>query len=263
MCRLSFLIVAIVLLLSCGPKPEPGIIPPAKGSPKAISAELKTLEESVLSGAQSVSIAISKPGFGKQSLSGNIFYQNDRYYFKAEATLGKDVAKVMIKDGRTTAYSPIDNAYYRERSNEHKDQWGISIEEILSLIMGKYGFEKGEISYVGMVEGFYFYKVVTEDYIKKLTVRPETINITGIRYEPRKRFGDKDVVDVSFADFREYLDGYRPERVVISIREDNITIEIKINSEKLNQQLPDEIFTLELPDDAQEVSPYWFWEIEF
>ena len=261
--RFVLLLLIFLVLFSCGPKPEQEVIPPAIGSPAAIAEALKIIEKSITSGAQSVSIVISKPGYGKQSLSGNIFYDNGRYYFKAEATLGKDAAKALIGDGRTTAYSPVNNVYYRERSNEYKGQWGVSIEEVLNLIMGKYGFFRGENSYVGMVEGFYFYKLITEDYVKKITVRPETKNVTGIRYEPSKRAGETDVVDVSFSDFSGYLDGYRPRKTVISVRDENITIEINVKSEKLNQQLPDDIFRLEIPDDAQEVSPSWFWELDY
>lgn len=256
------LFLTILILLACGPKPEiPPAPPPAKGSPKAVLANLATTESKILTAAQSFDITISTNGRNrrKQSLDGTLFYKTGSYYFQIEATLGKDVTKVLIRNDSLWAYNPIDKTYLVDQSSSLIPDWGIGVKDVLNSIIGKYGLESGGTEYVGMVEGFYFYEIGIAKRTRKITVRPETENVTGIRLEPVGGGNQGGTVDVRFADFSNSGQAYRPRRITIMVREQELEMDIKINSERLNQELPDDLFELEIPTEAVRVSSERFW----
>jgi len=251
-------LIIFYLFISCGPKPEMGVLP-AKGSPEAVLSELTWKESLIHSVAQSMDIIISTPETGRRSLKGTLFNKGKSYYFKIEGTLGKDVATILIHDDTTLAYSPIQKSYYRVRSNTQIPDWGISIKDILRIVIGRYGFISEVPEYVGAVEGFYFYQINGDRYKSKLTVRPEIKNITGIRFEPVSTRSKEDFIDIRFAAFRNDSVSYRPMKITIICRNRGVEMDIRIKSEKRNPQLPDELFDLKIPSEAKEVSPHWFW----
>jgi len=248
----SFLI--LLLLVSCGPKPKVKPLP-EKGSPEAVLADLTSNEATIISVAQSLDIAISTPDLGERSLSGTLYFKDGRYLFQIEAMLGKDVAKWLITRDSLLAFSPMQKRYYVGRPNSPLPQWGIGARDMLDILIGKYGFRSGRAVYVGLADDYYFFELAGGESTKKITVRPDLVNITAIRYE-----SEGENIDVQFSDFSMSKASYRPREIALSARGRATSIRVSIKSEKLNSDLPDGVFELHIPDDAVEETANRFWQ---
>lgn len=247
-------------IFSCGPKPE--YQPPLPiGSPEDILNQLQSLEDSIASVAQTFDIDVTTPQTGANSLDGTLYNSNDEYFLLLEGTLGKDAIKALIRNDILLAYNPIDERYIEQDPSSIIPDWQISLKDLLNIIIGRFGLSKSNAEYVGMVEGFYFYEFERNRYIYKLTVRPETKNITGIRLHSADE-DDNLNIDVRFADFEPWLDSYRPRSIDMLVRERNLNLSVKIESEKVNIDLPTELFILEIPEEAMRVDPSLFWQFD-
>ncbi|MCP4632720.1 MAG: DUF4292 domain-containing protein [candidate division Zixibacteria bacterium] len=258
--KVVFLILfSLLIMLACGPKPEIQL-PRERLNPDVIADNLATQERFIKSAASSMRINLYAPDKGKQSFTATLYNDEEKYFFQLEATLGKDVAKILVDNDKTTGYLSMEKSFYSGNSDNPIPEWGLSIKEILKLIVGKFGIYKKKIRYVGMVEGFYFYEQENNEFKRKITVRPETGNITGIRYQLNDENLNMTTIDIRYADFSQYEDFYRPGRISIIMRESGVNLDIEIKSERLNQDLPSDLFKLKIPENAKEVEESWFWD---
>ncbi|MBD3234298.1 MAG: DUF4292 domain-containing protein [candidate division Zixibacteria bacterium] len=260
--RFIYLLWALILMvgISCGPKPE--YQPPSPiGSPKDILNRLRTQEDSIASVAQTFNIDLTTPQIGTNSLNGTLYHSKDEYFLLLEGTLGKDAIKALITHDRLLAYNPIDEQYIEEAPSSIIHDWEISLKDLLNIIIGKFGLVENNVEYAGMIEGFYFYEFKYNRYICKLTVRPETKNITGIRLHSLDE-DDNLNIDIRFANFEPWLDSYRPRSIDIFVRERKVNLSVQIESEKVNIDLPPDLFILEIPEEAMRTEPSIFWEFD-
>ncbi|GEM_PF-6869897 len=249
----------LFLYAACGPKP-PIVKRPYKGSAQDILNHLIDDKSKITTVAQALKIKISTRREGEHSLNGTLYYKAGSYYLQLEATLGKDVVKLLIADDTLKIYFPLDNSFSVALIESPIEGFGLTAKDLLDLFIGNYGFTRGNTKYVGMVDEYYFYEMDDDKYINRITVRPELINVVGIRIKPKSKKDKLDLIDVRFADFVEADGIYNPLRITIIDRNRDLTMNVKIKSEKRGIELPDNLFKLKIPSNAEEVKSTWFWE---
>jgi outer membrane lipoprotein-sorting protein len=246
-------------LLSCGRKPSLTITRPAK-SHKQVFTELVERESGLRSVAQSVDIELTTPDMGSRSLDGTVYYNEGDYSVKLEGTLGKDVARILVKNDTIYAYSPPQNTYYIENRDEMIPDWNIRVVDILDMMTGPYGFDSRHVRYLGEDGSSFLFRIADDRTFKRIAVRRETVNITDITILSIDPESKVDCAAVRFSDFHRVDGVYRPRHIIMEIEKESIIIKMRIKSEKLNQDLPRSFFEIDIPEKALRVESGWFWE---
>ncbi|MGB7062523.1 MAG: DUF4292 domain-containing protein [Candidatus Zixiibacteriota bacterium] len=255
--------VAAFLILGCAPKPK---IPLEDRTPRNVLE--CALENQVGFEALACLLNLKLQGEeGKFSGTVEFFYRYpDTFSLYPRTFLGIGGFKAMGEGDSLTIYFPKRNEYYRGSFSDFEESglwaWGISLDMLLDVILGRSEFAAENGEYSGSTEDLFLYKTEEEGWIREYWVDSKRCRVVRSLWTQKE--GDE-WYRIEYKDFTTYITTEFRSDTEFRNRDIEIPSEIRVESgandsarlkfreRKFNSSIPSNRFQINIPADAERV----------
>jgi outer membrane lipoprotein-sorting protein len=247
--------MSMLLLFSCAPRKviKP---PPTLRSPEEVLDSLKVKGSNIESYAADMVVGLHSEKLDL-SFDMELYYREpSEIAFTFEMLLGIDVARAVLRNDTLRAYSPFRNAYFEQelRGGRFMEFGDIEFDLVsnIDFSVGKFGFRETGTTFLGKDEGLYLYETTDTSWEKRFWVNPATVTVAKSHWRHRE---DPYDLWINYYDFHKVGGGWRPGRITLYSQDKGFRTQIRIRQEKINIEIPDRFFELQIPEDAKRIEP--------
>ena len=241
---------AALIVLSCAPKPR--ILPEERTPQNVLRC---ALENQV--GFETLACLLNlrlKGEEGKFSGTVEFFYTRpDTFSLYPRTFLGIGGFKAMGEGDSLTIYFPGRNEHYRGSFSDFEQSglwsWGISLDMLLDVILGKSGLTAENAEYAGTAEDLFSYICEDEEWMREYWIDSKSCRLVRSRWT--KETGGE-LCQMEYKNFTTHGDAEVPRDIRIETWT-NDSARLKFMERKFDSPIPSERFQIKIPVDAQRV----------
>jgi len=239
-----------ILILGCGPKPK--LLPEDRIPGKVLEC---ALENQV--GFETLACLLNLKLRGEEGkFSGTVefFYRHpDTFSLYPRTFLGIGGFKAMGEGDSLTIYFSRRNEYYRGSFSDFEKSglwaWGISLDMLLDVILGRSELAAENAEYSGSTEGLFLYKTEEEGWIREYWVDSKRCRLVRSRWakEPGGEFYQ---IEYRNSITHGNVEVPRDIRIETGTKD---SARLKFMERKFDSPIPSKRFQINIPADAQRV----------
>jgi hypothetical protein len=243
--------VVAVLFLGCAPKPKIPLEDRTPGNVMECALE-NQLEYETLACLLNLKLQGDQ---GKLSGTVEFFYRRpDTFSLYPRTFLGIGGFRAMGEGDSLTIYFPRRNEYYRGSFSDFEGSglwaWGISLEMLLDVILGKGGLSVESAEYAGKAKDLFRYEIQEEDWIREYWIDSKRCRLA------RSRWTEQTGGDFYLIEYRNFTahDGAEIPREIRIETGANDSARLKFLERKFDSPIPSKRFQIDIPADAERVT---------
>ena len=242
--------LAALLLLGCAPKPK--ILPEDRTPRNVLECALKNqVDFETLASLLNLKL---KGEEGKFSGTVEFFYrQPDTFAISPRTFLGIGGFKATGEGDRLTIYFPGRNEYYRGSFSDFEQSglwsWGISLNTLLDLILGKSGLTAEEAQYAGSDRDLFSYKSEDREWLRQYWIDSRNCRLVRSLWTHKE---GQEWYRIEYKDFKTHTTVELPREIRIESKANDFA-RLKFRERKFDISIPADRFQIDIPADAQRV----------